>query len=116
MPPEDDNTLPDSALGLMNIHQAAGLDDRARKRVWETTRKAIERQGLELQGEIRAGGTAVVFDARENIGGRFLGRRLIVKVIGFSPFVLDAKRNQEAWEKRYLARTPASPAAAAQTR
>jgi aspartyl/asparaginyl beta-hydroxylase (cupin superfamily) len=42
--------------------------------------------------------------------------RLIVKVIGFSPFVLDAKRNQEAWEKRYLARTPASPAAAAQTR
>ena len=41
--------------------------------------------------------------------------RLIVKVIGFSPFVLDAKRNQEAWEKRYLARTPASPAPAAQT-
>jgi beta-hydroxylase len=41
--------------------------------------------------------------------------RLIVKVIGFSPFVLDAKRNQEAWERRYLSRTPASPAAAAQT-
>ena len=30
--------------------------------------------------------------------------RLIVKAIGFSPFVLDAKRNQEAWEKRYLER------------
>jgi beta-hydroxylase len=30
---------------------------------------------------------------------------LIVKAIRFSPFVLDAKRNQEAWEKRYLART-----------
>ena len=29
---------------------------------------------------------------------------LIVKAIGFSPFVLDAKRNQEAWEKRYLER------------
>lgn len=29
--------------------------------------------------------------------------RLIVKAIGYSPFVLDAKRNQEAWEKRYLA-------------
>src|SRR5437764_4346301 len=26
--------------------------------------------------------------------------RLIVKAIGYSPFVLDAKRNQEAWEKR----------------
>jgi ornithine lipid ester-linked acyl 2-hydroxylase len=30
--------------------------------------------------------------------------RLIVKAIGFSPFVLDAKRNQEAWERRYLER------------
>jgi beta-hydroxylase len=30
--------------------------------------------------------------------------RAIIKVIGFSPFVLDAKRNQEAWEKRYLER------------
>jgi beta-hydroxylase len=30
--------------------------------------------------------------------------RAIVKAIGFSPFVLDAKRNQEAWERRYLAR------------
>jgi beta-hydroxylase len=27
----------------------------------------------------------------------------IVKAIGYSPFVLDAKRNQEAWEARYLA-------------
>jgi ornithine lipid ester-linked acyl 2-hydroxylase len=30
--------------------------------------------------------------------------RAIIKVIGFSPFVLDAKRNQEAWERRYLER------------
>jgi len=30
--------------------------------------------------------------------------RLIVKAIGWSPFVLDAKRNQEAWERRYAAR------------
>jgi ornithine lipid ester-linked acyl 2-hydroxylase len=30
--------------------------------------------------------------------------RLIVKAIGFSPFVLDAKRNQEAWEQRFLER------------
>jgi aspartyl/asparaginyl beta-hydroxylase (cupin superfamily) len=37
--------------------------------------------------------------------------RLIVKAIGYSPFVLDAKRNQEAWEKRYLERRRA-PAAA----
>jgi hypothetical protein len=36
---------------------------------------------------------------------------LIVKAIRFSPFVLDAKRNQEAWEKRYLARTRNAPAA-----
>src|ERR1700680_3094287 len=27
--------------------------------------------------------------------------RLIVKAIGLSPFVLDAKHNQEAWERRY---------------
>jgi len=25
-----------------------------------------------------------------------------VKAIGYSPFVLDAKRNQEAWERRFL--------------
>jgi aspartyl/asparaginyl beta-hydroxylase (cupin superfamily) len=37
--------------------------------------------------------------------------RLIVKAIGFSPFVLDAKRNQEAWEKRYRARTRDAAAA-----
>ena len=28
----------------------------------------------------------------------------IVKAIGWSPFVLDAKRNQRAWERRYLQR------------
>jgi len=39
--------------------------------------------------------------------------RAIVKAIGWSPFVLDAKRNQEAWEKRYLARKQAQRAAAA---
>ncbi len=33
--------------------------------------------------------------------------RGIVKAIGYSPFVLDAKRNQEAWERRYLARRAA---------
>jgi ornithine lipid ester-linked acyl 2-hydroxylase len=35
--------------------------------------------------------------------------RMIVKAIGYSPFVLDAKRNQEAWEKRFLDRKGASP-------
>jgi aspartyl/asparaginyl beta-hydroxylase (cupin superfamily) len=35
--------------------------------------------------------------------------KLIVKAIGYSPFVLDAKRNQEAWEKRFLDRRGASP-------
>ena len=36
--------------------------------------------------------------------------KLIVKAIGLSPFVLDAKRNQEAWERRFLERrrTPAA--------
>lgn len=34
--------------------------------------------------------------------------RLIVKAIGYSPFVLDAKRNQEAWERRFLDRRGAS--------
>jgi aspartyl/asparaginyl beta-hydroxylase (cupin superfamily) len=37
---------------------------------------------------------------------------LIVKAIGYSPFVLDAKRNQEAWEQRYLARRGADAGAA----
>jgi ornithine lipid ester-linked acyl 2-hydroxylase len=30
--------------------------------------------------------------------------RLIVKAIGYSPFVLDAKRNQQAWERRFIER------------
>ena len=34
--------------------------------------------------------------------------RMIVKAIGYSPFVLDAKRNQEAWEKRYRERRGAA--------
>ncbi len=39
----------------------------------------------------------------------------IVKAIGYSPFVLDAKRNQEAWEARYRAQhTSANGAAPAQ--
>jgi ornithine lipid ester-linked acyl 2-hydroxylase len=36
--------------------------------------------------------------------------RAIIKVIGYSPFVLDAKRNQEAWEKRFLERRGARSA------
>jgi aspartyl/asparaginyl beta-hydroxylase (cupin superfamily) len=36
--------------------------------------------------------------------------RLIVKAIGYSPFVLDAKRNQEAWEKRFLDRSASARA------
>jgi aspartyl/asparaginyl beta-hydroxylase (cupin superfamily) len=41
---------------------------------------------------------------------------LIVKAIGWSPFVLDAKRNQQAWERRYLQRRarPAEPEPAPQ--
>ncbi len=41
--------------------------------------------------------------------------RAIIKAIGYSPFVLDAKRNQEAWERRYLERRPARPPATAPT-
>lgn len=37
--------------------------------------------------------------------------RLIVKAIGYSPFVLDAKRNQEAWEARYRERRKTARAA-----
>jgi len=40
--------------------------------------------------------------------------RLIVKAIGISPFIQDAKRNQEAWEKRFLQRRAARAAATAQ--
>jgi ornithine lipid ester-linked acyl 2-hydroxylase len=39
--------------------------------------------------------------------------RWIVKAIGWSPFVLDAKRNQEAWEARYRQRRTAGAAEAA---
>jgi ornithine lipid ester-linked acyl 2-hydroxylase len=38
--------------------------------------------------------------------------RLIVKAIGRSPFIRDAKRNQEAWERRYLERRDAGEAGA----
>src|SRR5205085_8299898 len=34
--------------------------------------------------------------------------RAIIKAIGLSPFVLDAKRNQEAWERSFLARSRAA--------
>jgi ornithine lipid ester-linked acyl 2-hydroxylase len=34
--------------------------------------------------------------------------KLIVKAIGLSPFVLDAKRNQRAWEERYRTRKAAA--------
>jgi aspartyl/asparaginyl beta-hydroxylase (cupin superfamily) len=39
--------------------------------------------------------------------------RLIVNAIGYSPFVLDAKRNQEAWERRYRERRAAGDVEAA---
>ncbi len=39
---------------------------------------------------------------------------LIVKAIAISPFVLDAKRNQRAWEKRYLERRRARDPSTAQ--
>ncbi|MCW3026390.1 MAG: aspartyl beta-hydroxylase, partial [Solirubrobacterales bacterium] len=42
--------------------------------------------------------------------------RLIVKAIGYSPFVLDAKRNQEAWEKRFLERRRERQGSAPQAR
>jgi ornithine lipid ester-linked acyl 2-hydroxylase len=38
--------------------------------------------------------------------------RAIIKAIGYSPFVLDAKRNQETWERRYLERRAARQTAA----
>jgi beta-hydroxylase len=42
---------------------------------------------------------------------------LIVKAIGVSPFIRDAKRNQEAWEQRYRERRAAGePRAAGSTR
>jgi ornithine lipid ester-linked acyl 2-hydroxylase len=41
--------------------------------------------------------------------------RAIIKAIGFSPFVLDAKRNQEAWERRFLERRSQRIAEAAPT-
>jgi ornithine lipid ester-linked acyl 2-hydroxylase len=37
----------------------------------------------------------------------------IVKAIGYSPFVLDAKRNQQAWERRYRERRRQARQAAA---
>jgi beta-hydroxylase len=39
--------------------------------------------------------------------------RAIVKAISYSPFVLDAKRNQETWERRYLERRQAQQATTA---
>jgi ornithine lipid ester-linked acyl 2-hydroxylase len=39
--------------------------------------------------------------------------RAIIKAISYSPFVLDAKRNQEAWERRFLERRARGAAEAA---
>ena len=33
--------------------------------------------------------------------------RMIIRAIGYSPFVLDAKRNNQAWEKGYRERQSA---------
>jgi ornithine lipid ester-linked acyl 2-hydroxylase len=41
--------------------------------------------------------------------------KLIVRAIGLSPFVLDAKRNQRAWEERYRARRAAAAQSVATT-
>jgi ornithine lipid ester-linked acyl 2-hydroxylase len=41
--------------------------------------------------------------------------RAIVKAIGYSPFVLDAKRNQEAWEARFRERKTSDPTASGAT-
>jgi ornithine lipid ester-linked acyl 2-hydroxylase len=41
--------------------------------------------------------------------------KLILRAIGYSPFVLDAKRNQEAWERRYLERRRSQAPEPAQT-
>jgi ornithine lipid ester-linked acyl 2-hydroxylase len=41
---------------------------------------------------------------------------LIVKAIGLSPFVLDAKRNQESWERRYREHRRTRPAPEATAR
>jgi len=41
--------------------------------------------------------------------------KAIVKAIGYSPFVLDAKRNQEAWEARYRERRRERPTRTATT-
>jgi beta-hydroxylase len=38
--------------------------------------------------------------------------RLVIKAIAISPFVLDAKRNQHAWEARFRAQRPDLAAAA----
>jgi len=39
--------------------------------------------------------------------------RLIVKAIGVSPFIRDAKRNQEAWERRFRERRPVAASSGA---
>ncbi len=44
-----------------------------------------------------------------------LVNRLIVKAIAYSPFVMDAKRNQRAWEQRYRERTERRQVAAQPT-
>lgn len=41
--------------------------------------------------------------------------KLIVKAIAISPFIQDAKRNQRAWERRYLERRGAQPLSAARS-
>ena len=60
-----------------NIYREMGLDDTARRMLWDGTRQAIEADGLKLEGELGGGASAKVFAARENA----TGRKLAVKVI-----------------------------------
>jgi hypothetical protein len=83
MPLHDPNELPDSALGLFNIHAATGLNSPATKRLlWDGTRQAIEAKGFKLgRVPIGEGATSVVFDARLRVGKDLAGCRYVVKAI-----------------------------------
>ena len=68
--------LPNSS-DIPNFPDGLGTNDAARRQLWDSTKAAIEADGLTLHGEISHGASCVVFSARE----KQTGRKLAVKVI-----------------------------------
>lgn len=73
-----DESFEDSATSeLPNIHQAMGTVDTERRKIWQATRDAIDKDGLVLGDSLGQGGFGIVFLACDAV----TGRKLAIKVL-----------------------------------